>query len=182
MAEIILTKDKKNHFEERISFLKKKLSDLQDQFNKANTIPSNRYNTQQRLKMINPDWGGQKISYSNELSLLEGISMAIEYKKLVEKLENEPLNEYELEIIKFAEEAIDSQIMEKFGNSNTHSIYIPLNIIDFSDTPRSISRINDMKVQRINKMKKELIRRYNESGWDFHFTDEEDVLMRGKSK
>jgi len=73
MAEIILTKDKKNHFEERISFLKKKLSDLQDQFNKANTIPSNRYRTHQRLKIINPDWSWQKISYSNELSLLEGI-------------------------------------------------------------------------------------------------------------
>ena len=73
MKGIIITKEIKYQFEERISFLKEKLFILQEEFNQVNTIQSNRYNTVQKLKMINPDWKTQKLLYTNELVLWEEI-------------------------------------------------------------------------------------------------------------
>ncbi len=73
MKGIIITQKIKNQFEERILFLKKKLNNLQEEFNMANTIPSNSYNTKQKLKTINPEWECQKIMFTNELFLREEI-------------------------------------------------------------------------------------------------------------
>lgn len=73
MKGITITQEIKNEFDERISFLKKKLNELQEEFNTANTIPTNSYNTLQKLKMINPDWKYEKLIHLNELSLREKI-------------------------------------------------------------------------------------------------------------
>ena len=73
MKGITITQEIKNEFDERISFLKKRLNELEEEFNMVNTIPNNSYNTSQKLKMINPDWKYEKLIHLNELSLLEKI-------------------------------------------------------------------------------------------------------------
>jgi len=73
MKGMTITQEIKNEFDERISFLKKRLNELQEEFNMGNTIPNNSYNTSQKLKTINPDWKCQKLIHLNELSLREKI-------------------------------------------------------------------------------------------------------------
>lgn len=73
MKGITITQEIKNGFDERISFLKNRLNELQEEFNTANTIPNNRFNTEQKLKMINPDWRCEKLIHLNELSFIEKI-------------------------------------------------------------------------------------------------------------
>lgn len=73
MEGITINKSVKIVFEERITFLKKRLSELQEEFKQANTNPRNAYNTQEKLKMINPNWKMEKLIFLNELSLREEI-------------------------------------------------------------------------------------------------------------
>jgi hypothetical protein len=72
MKGITITQEIKNQFDERISFLNKRLNGLEDEYKKAK-VNNNAYATGERLKDINPDWKMQKIMYRNELGLREEI-------------------------------------------------------------------------------------------------------------
>ncbi len=72
MKGITLTQEIKVEFENRISFLKKRLNELEQQYEKAK-MNNNVAWTTERLKEINPDWKIEKLCHINELNLREEI-------------------------------------------------------------------------------------------------------------
>ena len=88
--------------------------------------------------------------------------MAIKFAELQEKQkikDNLPLNEDELKVIAIHEDLIDRKILEGFGKP--YKIQVDLEYFNFSDS--SYSRFSQI---RKNKMKQELIFRYERAGWD----------------
>jgi hypothetical protein len=109
--------------------------------------------------------------------------MAISYKDLVKKLETDPLSREELDLIKEAEEFIDSEILKKFGDNHFRDVYIDLPIIHFEYSMKAKKHISGIKYPRKGLMAKELLKRYSDMGWAFEYSDDIDnpyVRFKGK--
>jgi hypothetical protein len=107
--------------------------------------------------------------------------MAVNYKDIVSKLENDPLTSNELLLIQEAEEHIDSVIKEKFG-IRYYETQIDECIVRFDYSPKNKKHI-DIKQPRRNVMQRELIKRYSDAGWEVKFdtdTDSSYVTFKGK--
>jgi hypothetical protein len=107
--------------------------------------------------------------------------MAIKYKDIVSKLENDPLTSDELLLIQEAEDFIDGEIKEKFGN-HYYEISFDGGIIGFNYSPKRKKHI-DLKTPRKNLMQKELLKRYSDAGWKVEFSydiDNNFVTFKGK--
>ena len=72
MKGITITQEIKSQFQERINFLKKRINDLEEQYNSAK-VKNNAFSTHERLKSINPDWKIQMMCHKNELYFREDV-------------------------------------------------------------------------------------------------------------
>lgn len=107
--------------------------------------------------------------------------MAIKYKDIKNKLENDPLTQEELNTVKAVEDWIDEEIQKTFGKSYYES-WIDKSIITFNYNPATKKHI-DSKEPRRHAMRKELERRYTEAGWKITWPDDTDnthVKFSGK--
>ena len=89
--------------------------------------------------------------------------MALNFKELNDKLNDDPLTPEELQYIKNAEEYIDGEIVKQFRC--TYGISIDLSIPDFESCPKMKKSLNLKSVRR-KKMRQELDLRYNKAGWN----------------
>lgn len=102
--------------------------------------------------------------------------MAIEYSRVKAVLETAPLNKEELAIIAKIEKFIDNKILAKFDGD-----YISLDtqVVDFKFNPDnerqpSWNAFSEIKSTRKQLMKEELMRRYEEAGWEWEYQEGED--------
>ena len=72
MVGITITQEIKSQFEERITFLKNRINDLEQQRNGVK-VKNNVFATNERLKSINPDWRMQMTCHKNELSFIKDV-------------------------------------------------------------------------------------------------------------
>lgn len=96
--------------------------------------------------------------------------MAVKRKDLLNELQNTPLTNDELKLIKIMEDYIDTQITKKFDN---REVRIEDCYIGFNYNPITKQSINDLKHERRRLMKTELIKRFKDSGWkmELHMDD-----------
>lgn len=87
--------------------------------------------------------------------------MALEYKKLNDKLENTPLTLEELKMVDKVEGYIDKQITKHFKG---YEVKIELVIVDFK-YDIDIEKISNLPDARKYSMRKEIDKRYKEAGW-----------------
>lgn len=102
--------------------------------------------------------------------------MAVAYKDIRDGLLNAPLTNDELNIIAKVENFIDERIKERFDGS---SISFETKVLDFNfnpDNPKefAFSTFKDIKTTRKQLMKKELMRRFEVSGWEWKLEEGED--------
>ena len=102
--------------------------------------------------------------------------MAVKYKELKKKIEEIPLNERELEVIKLIEAYIDSKLIEKFDNG---PVSFGENLLRFKYNPANPHQVSwevfkDIKDTRKEIMTKELIERYDDAGWNIEYEYGED--------
>jgi hypothetical protein len=98
--------------------------------------------------------------------------MAIKYKELKEKLENDPLTNEELNLIGSIELWIDEEIRRTFGKTY-YEAWIDKSIVTFNWNPNTKKHI-DVREPRRHVMRKELERRYTEAGWKIEWPDDMD--------
>ena len=72
MIGITITQEIKIQFEERITFLKNRINDLEQQRNSVK-VKNNGFATHERLNSINPDWRMQMTCHKNELYFREDV-------------------------------------------------------------------------------------------------------------
>jgi C-terminal processing protease CtpA/Prc len=90
--------------------------------------------------------------------------MAVKYKDLKQKLETEGLTNDELKYVDAAEKYIDSQLTERFDNSE---IRIEMNVFEFTSSRIDYpSTIINIKNTRKAIMRQELERRFKAAGWN----------------
>ena len=109
--------------------------------------------------------------------------MAIRYQDIVKKLTTDPLSNDELDLVKDAENYIDSVIMNDFGSTPYREIHIDECVINFDYSMKTKKSIGGIKYPRKELMKKELIRRFSDVGWSIKFNDDIDnnyVTFKGK--
>jgi hypothetical protein len=90
--------------------------------------------------------------------------MAINFLDLKQKLDDAPLNDVELELIKDVEDYIDKKIIDEYDKSIYGTIDIDIAYVNFNYSPKT-KRSMSLGVSRVPKMSKELKRRYKEAGW-----------------
>lgn len=100
--------------------------------------------------------------------------MAIKYQDLKNNLENDPLTETELSIIREVEEWIDEEIKATFGKSYYES-WIDKSIVTFNHNPVTNKHI-ETKEPRRRAMSDELEKRYKKAGWKITWPDDIDNL------
>lgn len=107
--------------------------------------------------------------------------MAIKFKDIKSRLENDPLTKDELDLIYEVEQWIDEEIQKTFGKTY-YEAWIDKSIITFNWNPATKKHI-DVKEPRRHAMRKELERRYNLAGWKLEWSDDIDnthVQFKGK--
>jgi phage shock protein A len=72
MIGITITQEIKAQFEERITFLKNRINDLEQERNSVK-VKNNAFATHERLKSINPEWKMQMMCHKNELYFREDV-------------------------------------------------------------------------------------------------------------
>ena len=72
MIGIAITQEIKAQFEERITFLKNRINDLEQERNSVK-VKNNAFSTNERLKLINPEWKMQMMYHKNELDFREDV-------------------------------------------------------------------------------------------------------------
>ena len=87
--------------------------------------------------------------------------MAIEFKKLNDKLEKAPLSPEELSMIDKVEAYIDKEIEKQFKGGD---VSIQLSIADFN-YDISVKQTTNLPEARKILMRKELVKRYKNAGW-----------------
>ena len=87
--------------------------------------------------------------------------MAVEFKKLNDKLEKAPLTPEELKMVDNVEAYIDKIIIEKFKGGE---VSITLSIPNF-EYNIGIMKVSDLPSARQSLMRKELDKRYKQAGW-----------------
>ena len=102
--------------------------------------------------------------------------MAVKFEDVKKVINETQLNENELVIIARIENHIDKTIKEKFDNN---TISFDTEVFEFNFNPDRPSQYSwdvfkDIKTTRKKLMSKELIRRYEEAGWEVKLEYGED--------
>jgi hypothetical protein len=107
--------------------------------------------------------------------------MAIKYKDLKDKLENDPLTQEELYTVKAVEDWIDDEIKKTFGKCY-YEAWIDKAIFTFNYNPVT-KKVIEAREPRRHVMRKELEKRYEAAGWKCEWPDDIDnthVKFKGK--
>lgn len=92
--------------------------------------------------------------------------MAVNFNELKKKLEDGPLTEEELRLISNLETYIDKKILEYFDKSYNCEVRIRATFVEFNYCPLFENMIKPTVGRiRAEKMKKELLNRYDIAGW-----------------